>query len=501
MQTPFDKLVTLIHDTDPLTGWSIKAESAFGDLFNDSNNSNKGYYPQSAKDKVQFRCPEIKEGISYAAIIDKSNPTSGAYGGMSFVIFPAKDKQSPCLISMCLGTQGLNPDEMILGKPGHARKMKAICSWINNKSNTGMTAWAKDDPVRMDKDIPENIKEKFSIYGDVFQRYGKELYAIFIPNNDIDVTKEILQSFLNVFFKEKNSFPLAASKKNAEKIEAEYFKHIMPDYSEAEVFERLNKQSFVIIQGPPGTGKTRMALNLIKKEYNNNGFSIQFHPNTTYEDFIGGLFPKDQKDSNLGFLFSPKHGYLLEAINNAKKKPDEKYLLHIDEINRADLSKVLGEAIFLFERKLKQIDPIRKINLSYSFPGFPDNLIELPENLHILGTMNSADRSIAILDVAVRRRFAFIEIWPQLNVLDNCKSCDLMKNAFKGLINIFVEHAPEEVFNLLPGHSYFLCDDENESKKLLKFNLVPLLEEYIWQGYVSSFDDKVKAYIQEIICL
>ena len=134
------------------------------------------------------------------------------------------------------------------------------------------------------------------------------------------------------------------------------------------------------------------------------GQTIQFHPNTTYENFVGGLAPLQEsgnENDGLGFRFAPKTGFLIEAAAEAIQNPSRDYLLHIDEINRADLGKILGEAIYLFE---PDPESPREISLAYDFGEPYFRKLQLPNNLHVLGTMNSADRSIAILDVAVRRR-------------------------------------------------------------------------------------------------
>ena len=111
--------------------------------------------------------------------------------------------------------------------------------------------------------------------------------------------------------------------------------------------------------------------------------------------------------------------------------------------------------------------------------------------------MNSSDRSIAILDVAVRRRFAFLTLMPQLNVVEKF-GCQTMLSAFQKLMSIFVEHAPDDAFSLMPGHSYFIEPDESRARESLRVSLVPLLEEYLLQGYVGGFAEPIRGYLQEI---
>jgi len=269
----------------------------------------------------------------------------------------------------------------------------------------------------------------------------------------------------------------------------------LPDVSEADVLQLLRARRFVVIQGPPGTGKTRMATTLRDGEYDGNGVTVQFHPNTTYENFVGGLSPVVAGGS-LGFAFAPQRGYLMDAALHALETPDRNYLLHIDEINRADLSKILGEAIYLFEAK----DPSREIRLPYDFGEPFTESLKLPANLHVLGTMNSADRSLAIVDVAVRRRFAFTKLWPQLHVVEQ-HGGEVMQEAFKKITTIFVEHASGDAFELVPGHSYFMQDDpkdDAEAKQQLRTTLTPLLEEYLSQGYVGGFSEPFRGYLQRI---
>jgi 5-methylcytosine-specific restriction protein B len=481
LQTPYS------HDT-----WSEDSKSAFEELFGGQT----GRYPSNAQKEIQFRTPKYASGAPapFSAIIHQSNPTSSGYGGMSFVIFPVEKKENEegdtfPMIAMVTGTQGLSPDDHIIGKAGHSRKMIAICKWLNEEYGNGkMIAWAKKDAVRIDKMVPENVKKTFPEYADIFSKYGKEIYGFCKPNSE-ELREIALKAFLDFHFDERGYKPLSGHQDDFMGIQNSYFNYLMPTLSQQEVFNLLKHRKFVILQGPPGTGKTRMANKILDEDFGGFGKTIQFHPNTTYENFIGGLSP-DTSEEGVGLKFKVKKGSLLEAVEMANQGKDT--LLVIDEINRADLAKVLGEAIYCFEPGEK-----RSIDLPYDFGDQIGSRLSIPPNLYLLGTMNTADRSISILDVAIRRRFAFIDLWPQISVVQG-NDDEFLLNAYKDLLTLFIEFASEDAFALMPGHSYFLPQKGMDSVQMLQTNLVPLLQEYLAQGYVANFADELYYYIQSL---
>jgi 5-methylcytosine-specific restriction protein B len=480
-------LLDIIH-TPSQESWKERNKVAFDALFG----SPEGRYPRQALTAVTLRAPEMStdSGVPFAAYIHPSNPTSGQYSGLSFVIFPAPDQA--CLVGLVVGTQGLTPDEAILGRQGHARKAQAICSWLNQDYGGGsFVAWAKQDPTRIDLPVPENVRRAWPAYKSIFDRYGKEIYALYCPTENRAGTSAALTAFLDLLFDERGYQPIASCQADYESIRSHWFEHLMPGVEPRQVTDLLVKKRYVIIQGPPGTGKTMMAIEILRENYEGSGRSIQFHPNTTYENFIGGLAPATTA-ADLGLRFMPLPGFLMEAAAQALLDPSRNYLLHIDEINRADLGKILGEAILLLEAT----DAERKIELPYDFGEPFHRTFFIPKNLHILGTMNSADRSIAIVDVAVRRRFVFVSLWPRSSVVEK-HGCLTMQKAFKDLVSIFVEHAGPDAFPLVPGHSYFLESDESQAKQSLQVSLLPLLEEYLAQGYVGGFAEPIRGYLQE----
>ena len=161
----------------------------------------------------------------------------------------------------------------------------------------------------------------------------------------------------------------------------------------------------MIFYGPPGTGKTYLAKALARHLTEDGAVRlVQFHPSYTYEDFFEGFRPKSADGGTGALTFELTPGPFRLFAEAAKANPTTPYILIIDEINRANLAKVFGELYFLLEYRDEAI------SLQYS----PKEEFTLPENLFVIGTMNTADRSIARIDTAMRRRFAFIELDPRI---------------------------------------------------------------------------------------
>ena len=160
----------------------------------------------------------------------------------------------------------------------------------------------------------------------------------------------------------------------------------------------LEEKGQVIFQGPPGTGKTYVARKLAEclAGSRERVRLVQFHPSYAYEDFVQGYRPTLDSDGRASFKL--RDGPLLDMAKRAGEAPTAKHFLVIDEINRGNLAKVLGELYYLLEYRDE------KMRLQYSDADF-----SLPPNLYIIGTMNTADRSIALVDLALRRRFSFVE--------------------------------------------------------------------------------------------
>ena len=239
----------------------------------------------------------------------------------------------------------------------------------------------------------------------------------------------------------------------------------------------LDDKKQVIFQGPPGTGKTyvaqKLANHLARSE--ERVTLVQFHPSYAYEDFVQGFRPRTGEDGQPRFEL--KDGPLLQTAKRAEEEPEEKHFLIIDEINRGQLSKVLGELYFLLEYRDKEM------RLQYS-----DKPFSLPSNLYIIGTMNTADRSIALVDAALRRRFYFVEFHPDDKPVKGVLRRWLEANDMTDVM--WVARVVERANELLKddrhaaiGPSYFMKDglDEGMVKRIWEHNVIPYIEERLFE--------------------
>ncbi len=242
-----------------------------------------------------------------------------------------------------------------------------------------------------------------------------------------------------------------------------------------EIVELLEDKKQVIFQGPPGTGKTYVAqaLGECLAGSSSRVTLVQFHPSYAYEDFVQGFRPKQQHNGQPGFEL--QNGPLLRAASEAIEDPEEKHFLVIDEINRGNLAKVFGELYFLLEYRNKPMD------LQYSNTSF-----SLPDNLYIIGTMNTADRSIALVDLALRRRFHFVEFHPDDEPVRGVLRQYLGTKApgMNWVANV-VERANEilkEDRDAAIGPSYFMKDNltEDSVQRIWRHNVLPYLKELLY---------------------
>ncbi|WP_297204874.1 AAA family ATPase [uncultured Brachyspira sp.] len=246
----------------------------------------------------------------------------------------------------------------------------------------------------------------------------------------------------------------------------------------------LKRKKNIIFQGSPGVGKTflakKLAYSIIKESDDSKIKMVQFHESYSYEDFIIGYKPADKN-------FELKNGVFYDFCQKASSDMDNDYFFIIDEINRGNISKIFGELLMLIEHDNRDAEII----LPYNNESF-----SVPNNLYIIGMMNTADRSIAVIDYALRRRFCFVDIEPAfgnekfINYLKEKSINDNLINKINTKfidLNNIIKNDKTLGRGCTIGHSYFCSKiDEAEYKNIIEYEIAPTLREY-W------FDNEEKA--------
>ena len=276
-----------------------------------------------------------------------------------------------------------------------------------------------------------------------------------------------------------------------------------------QIKDEFNFPLNTILYGPPGTGKTYNSIfysvgiieknriifkiknnneDILKKfkEYKDKNLIkfITFHQSYGYEDFIEGIRPGlDNESKDLKYIIHS--GVFKDICNKAKNDRENNYVLIIDEINRGNISKIFGELISLIEPSKREGE---KEELEVTLP-YSKELFTIPKNIYIIGTMNTADRSIALLDIALRRRFNFIEIMPQYDILKNEKIENIELDLLLSTINERIEFLLDREHTI--GHSYFLNINTFEDLiQVFRNSIIPLLQEYFYDDF-----EKIKSVL------
>lgn len=247
----------------------------------------------------------------------------------------------------------------------------------------------------------------------------------------------------------------------------------------------IRRKKNVILQGPPGVGKTyaakRFAYSMMGVKDKERVKLVQFHQSYAYEDFVMGYRPTETG-------FELRTGAFYNFCKQAEEDSEKDYFFIIDEINRGNLSKIFGELFMLIENDKRGME----IELLYA-----DEKFCVPDNVYIIGMMNTADRSLAILDYALRRRFAFFDMKPAFETIQFKQYQENLKNPqFEALIdaiealNIDIREDDMLGEGFVIGHSYFsniVKVTESELSNIIEFEIIPLLKEY-WFDEPSKVD-------------
>jgi 5-methylcytosine-specific restriction protein B len=263
---------------------------------------------------------------------------------------------------------------------------------------------------------------------------------------------------------------------------------------------RLKQKKALVLQGPPGVGKTfvakRLAYALMGQKDDRRVSMVQFHPSYGYEDFIQGYRP------SRGGGLERRDGVFYEFARLARNDPEHDWFFIIDEINRGNLAKIFGELLMLLEADKRGPDHV--VSLTYSEKG---EQFYLPRNLHVIGTMNTADRSLAMVDYALRRRFAFVTLEPAVNStafgdwLAAAGASEVLVEQIRaavGVLNAAINKERDLGERFLIGHSFF-CPGAGQKpdaqwyREIIQTEIKPLLEEYF------DSKDHVENLIAEVL--
>ncbi|MFK4296572.1 5-methylcytosine-specific restriction protein B [Arthrobacter sp. GAS37] len=277
----------------------------------------------------------------------------------------------------------------------------------------------------------------------------------------------------------------------------------LPPETLQEMLDRWHNKKNLILQGPPGTGKTWLARRLAQaligtKDLRSAIRAVQFHPNASYEDFIRGWRPGP--DGQLALVDGP----FLEMVEHANAAPELPHVLLIEEINRGNPVQIFGELLTLIEAGKRS--PREALHLAY--PRASDETVHVPSNLYIIGTMNLADRSLAIMDLAFRRRFGFISLEPAVNDIwidwvhanFNVPKAELKNIQLRfATLNQTIADDPNLGSQFMLGHSFITPTAEIDSfrdwfEAVVATEISPTLDEYWFDN-----TDKARSVCQELL--
>lgn len=258
----------------------------------------------------------------------------------------------------------------------------------------------------------------------------------------------------------------------------------------------LKNKKNIILQGAPGVGKTfiaeRLAYSIMGKKDDSRIRFVQFHQNYSYEDFVMGYKPVENG-------FELKYGVFYHFCQEASDYPEKNYFFIIDEINRGNMSKIFGELLMLIERGYRG----KKAALAYN-----GRLFSVPENIYIIGMMNTADRSLAMIDYALRRRFSFFDMEPGFDSEGFIRYQNALDNEIFNKLILKVKELNDEITKdkslgkgFCIGHSYFcerdVCTDE-WLHEVVDYDIIPMLREY-WFDEVDKlqrWENKLQGVFQ-----
>jgi hypothetical protein len=387
---------------------------------------------------------------------------------------------------------------ILQGPPGTGKTRLAVMIGEEMVRNNP-TTFNQNDPIKSDEIInisPAIIKSFIKVGDKLTGKSNKEFEIISIDNKTISVKSEMSQPW----------------KPSYNKIIKSYNEELFNVPGRTGGFKSYEDAIAKYLKEKITSDKSSLKIDIEDENCSTDFVQlVQFHPSYTYEDFVRGIVAKSDDNNNIKYCTEDKT--LNKISNDALQNPNKNYVLIIDEINRANLPSVLGELIYALEYRGKEVNSLYEIE--------EDARIELPKNLYIIGTMNTADRSVGHIDYAIRRRFAFVDVLPELEpvhpeIKDTfIKISKLFVKNFEGIVDpasianadtLASDFRAEDVWL---GHSYFICKNEDGTDKekadaepilkmKMKYEVIPILKEYIKDGILND-SEEVKKIMSELI--
>ena len=422
-----------------------------------------------------------KNQAGFFAIIRPEEEQKGVYADLSLVLFPnGPDDWSNVLVCLGVGTSGFRYDHELAAQPGVKRMFAGLITSAD---------FIKHSFLDLESSIPSSYRKTLpSGLNSMVENYKKYILAarfLSLSPETLEDSRVVIEAWIAAYSRLRE-FP--SKQKQMRAVDSAYSKIAtssrMDESEEVDKLTSLLKdRRFLVLQGAPGTGKTRMSK-LLANELDAEVFFTQFHAGTSYSEFIYGIRPSIESNT---ISYEGVEGPLVKAII-AAQQTSKPVVLIVDEINRANLSSVLGPIFYLFERDMDSSGPSIEITPKLS-------LSALPSNFYFIATMNTADRSLAVVDFALRRRFAWYTMRPHKpekskQVKDNAYPIGdntlFFESLFEEMDAIFCRYASDEELALQPGQAYFIAHDSDDMQQRLRYELQPLIQEYLAEGLLLS---------------
>lgn len=419
---------------------------------------------------------------NYFGFIRPEEPYSSAYSDFSLVIF-TNDSTDNFFISLGVGSQGFTNDYALATLPGTRR------GFLKLLDNSGKSFCKESflDIENTSEDLAMFVGNNCPEFLPMVEKYGTCLPVVRFLNSNDPQDLQVLEAWIAQYANLRNWATRASQKSSILKALKPFVQAVNPNELD-DIRDLLKSRKYVVLQGAPGTGKTYRANQIADLDYKkDNVFFEQFHAETSYSDFVYGIEPQ----IGTALSFKEKKGVLYRAIERAqqlkKEGSEDNVLLIIDEINRANLSNVLGPVFYLFERSANSRAGKVKI-------GNLNEIDILPDNIQVIATMNTADRSLAVVDFALRRRFAWYTLRPRRLV-----RTDFDDDMYTAIDRIFTLYATDEELNLQPGQSYFIYNDSKDKEQRIIYELMPLIKEYLSEGYMPKAKESFSNLFQQVV--